>query len=200
MSGYATAASLAMAAVSTAVGVSSSIKQGKQQKAAAEYQSKIAQQNADLAEEQASAQRKSAYDDMISTRQKAAKVVAAQRAASGASGAVVDFGSNLDAQADSMAQGEIDAINTYQKGMDAAYNSEIQAWNSKTQSHAFDVQAQTAGSNATANAISTGVAGIGNMATTWSKWDQAGAFGTKNTTGHVKSASSMIKNVSIFGK
>lgn len=196
MSGYATAASLAMAAVSATVSTVGAIQQGKQQKASAEYQSKIAQHKADLAEEQASAQRKAGYDEMIATRQKAAKAVATQRAAAGASGSVVDFGSNLDVQEDSMAQGELDAINAYSKGIDAGYQSEIQAWNYKSQASAFDTQASQAGSNAAMNALGSAAAGIGNMATTWSKWDRAGAFGTKNTTGNAAGVASVTNKAS----
>ena len=55
-----------------------------------------------------------------------------------ASGAAVDVGSNLDLQADTAAQGEIDALDAYNAGLDSAYNYELQAHNYRQQAAAYD--------------------------------------------------------------
>ena len=168
--GTALAISLASTAASTAVGVYSSIQQGKAQQAQADYQAKVAKQNQDLAEQQVSAERMAGYEAAQAQRQKAAKLIGAQRAAGGASGAVVDFGSNLDLQADTAAQGELDAINAYNKGIDAAYNSEIQAWNYGNQATAYEQSGQAAKRAGYLNAASTALGGIADMGSTWASY------------------------------
>ena len=125
-------------------GVYSSIRQGKAAQSQADYQAKVAKQNQDLAEQQASAERMAGYEEAQATRRRAAQVIGSQRAAAGASGAVVDFGSNLDLQADTAGQAEIDAINAYNKGIDSAYNSQIQAWNYGQQATAYEASGQAA--------------------------------------------------------
>ena len=84
--GAITAISLASTALSTGVGVYSSIQQSKAQQSQEEYQADVARQNQKLAEEQASAQRKEGYDNMVAKRQETAKLIGRQRAAAGASG------------------------------------------------------------------------------------------------------------------
>ncbi len=165
-----TALSLAATALSTGIGVYGSIQQSKAQQAQAEYQSEVAKRNQELAEQQASAQRKSAYDNMIARRQETARLIGKQRAAMGASGAAVDVGSNLDLQEDTAYQGEIDAINEHQKGMDAAYNAEIQAWNYGTQAEAYESQADSAGSNAWMGAAGSALGGIAKGADVWGRY------------------------------
>ena len=102
------------------LGVVSSIQTAKTQSAQAKYQADVARQNQKLADQQAGAQRRQGYENMIAQRQETAKLIGRQRAAAGASGAAVDVGSNLDLQADTAFQGELDAVNAYNKGLDAA--------------------------------------------------------------------------------
>lgn len=161
------AISLAATAASTAVGVYSSIQQGKAAQAQADYQAKVAKQNQDLAEQQASAERMAGFEEAQTVRRKAATLIGSQRAAAGASGAVVDFGSNLDLQADTAGQAEIDAINAYNKGIDSAYNSQIQAWNYGQQATAYEASGQAAKNAGYLNAASSALGGIADMGSTW---------------------------------
>ena len=80
---------------------------------------------------------------MVTQRQETARLIGRQRAAAGASGAVVDVGSNLDLQADTAAQGEIDAINVYNQALDRAYNYDVQAVNYGNQAAAYDASASS---------------------------------------------------------
>ena len=114
-----------------------SYQQAKAQKAQANYQAAVAQKNQELAEDQASAQRREGYENMIKKRQEVAGVIAAQRAAQGASGAQVEQGSFLDLTMDTAEKGEIDALALYQKGLDNSYNSQVQAWNYGQQASAY---------------------------------------------------------------
>ena len=170
MSGYTTAISLTATALGTAMSVVSSVQQGKAQSAQAKYQADVARQNQDLAEQQADAQARQGYENMISQRQETAKLIGRQRAAAGASGATVDVGSNLDLQADTAFQGEIDAVNLYNQGLDAAYNSQIQAWNYGQQADAYDAGADSAKTQGYLNAAGAALGGIADIGTTWGKY------------------------------
>ena len=104
------AISIASTVASTGMGVMSSIQQGKARQAQAEYQADVARQNQQLAEQQASSQRKEGYDNMIAKRQETAKLIGRQRAAAGASGATVDVGSSIWSNAAGTALGGIAQI------------------------------------------------------------------------------------------
>lgn len=146
----------------------------------AEYNAKVAEQNSKLAESQASAEARQGYENMQSMRLKGAKAIGAQRAAAGGSGAVVDIGSNLDLTIDTAQLSEIDAINEYNKGIDQAYNYQIQGWQYRNQANSFRAESQSymnaassTRSSASGSAWSAalgGIASIGNafgQTTTW---------------------------------
>lgn len=159
-----------MSALSALTGVYGSIQSAKQQKEQARYQSAVAQQNAELAEENASAQRRQGYEAMVEQRRKAAKLIGTQRAVAGASGVAVDVGSNLDIQTDTASQGEMDALKLYQQGLDKAYSYDIQATNYSSQSKAYAYSAKQAGSTGLMNAASSAIGGIADMGSTWMKY------------------------------
>ena len=163
-------ASLIATAVSTAIGVASTIQQSQAQAAQMEYQSKVAQRNADLAEQQASAQRMQGFEEMQTERLKTARLIGQQRAQAGASGVAVDSGSFLDVAEDTAARGDIAAINAYNKGIDSGYNSEIQAWNYESQAAGYDYAAGQAQSSGVLSAIGQGIGGIADMGSTWAKF------------------------------
>ena len=172
------AASLAATAISTGIGVYSSIKQGQAQQAQAEaaanqarYQSEVAKRNAEMSEQQASAQRMQGYEAMQAARLKTARLIGQQRAQAGASGVAVDSGSFEDVAEDTASAGEFDAINAYNSSIDKAYNNEIQAWNYESQAAGYDYAANQAGQSSMLNAIGTGIGGIASMGSTWAKFD-----------------------------
>lgn len=63
----ATMLALGATALKTGMGVYSSIQQGKAQSAQARYQADVARQNQDLAEQQAGAERREGYENMITS-------------------------------------------------------------------------------------------------------------------------------------
>ena len=211
---------IAATAISTGVGIYSSIQQGQQQAAAAkaqarmnqqqalaqqqqaeaaqrqaDYQKQIAERNAQMAEDQASAERQQGYENAQAERLKTARLIGQQRAQAGASGALVDAGSFEDVAEDTAAAGEFDALNSYNAGIDKAYNSEIQAWNYRStgtgygmqgdaygmQANAYHQQADAYASQASAadsyrsastlSAIGQGIGGIASMGSTWAKFN-----------------------------
>lgn len=159
-----------MSALSGLMGVYGSIQSAKQQKEQGRYQSEVARQNAELAEENASAQRRQGYEAMVDQRRKAAHLIGQQRAVAGASGVAVDVGSNLDIQADTAAQGEMDALKMYQQGLDKAYSYDIQGANYASQSKAYAYSANQARSTGLMNAASSAISGIADMGSTWLKY------------------------------
>lgn len=170
MSDPITALTLATTVLSTGIGVVGSIRQARAQSEQMEYQADVARQNQQLAEQQASAERRQDYENMVTQRQETAKLIGRQRAAAGASGAVVDVGSNLDLQADTAAQGEIDAINTYNQALDRAYNYDVQAVNYGNQAAAYDASASSTKKAGYINAFGTAIGGIATMGSTWAKF------------------------------
>lgn len=179
-----TAATLATTALSTGVGVysaiSSSQAQQRQLEAQAEqsrYQAEIANQNSKLAEQETSAKRREGYENMIAKRQETAKLIGKQRAALGASGAALDIGSTLDMVADTAEQGEIDAINAYNRGIDESYRTQIQAWNYGQQAagnlaaaDSHDSAASAASGQGIKNAAQSALGGIASMGSTWGNY------------------------------
>lgn len=145
---------------SAGLGAYSSIRQSRAQARQAEAQADIARQNQELAQDQASAQRREGYENMTRKRQEVAGIVARQRAMGGASGAQVDTGGLLDLNLDSREQGEMDALNLYQQGLDQAWNSEMQAWNYGNQASAYSAQASSARKAGLWDAGSTLIGGI----------------------------------------
>lgn len=131
--------------------------QARQQAEVARANQKIALQNQQLAEEQARAEARQGYEDKIRTRQQTAMIIGQQRAAAGASGAQVDTGGTLDWTLETAEKGEVDAINAFQKGLDAAYNRKVEAWNYANQ--AGQLGAQAAAYSSQANSISPWLAG-----------------------------------------
>ncbi len=164
----ASALTLGATALSAGMGVYSSIRQGKAQAAQLRYQADAARQNQELAEQRAGAERRQGYETMIARRQETARLIGRQRAAAGASGAVVDVGSNLDLQADTAARGEIDAISAYNQGMDAGYNDELQARDDGRRAAAYDAGAGAAQRAGSLNAMSSALGGIAELGSTWS--------------------------------
>lgn len=174
-------ASLIMSAIGTAIGVAGSIQQSQVQAAQMEYQGEVARRNAKLAEQQASAQRMQGYEAMATERLKTAKLIGQQRAQAGASGVSLDSGSILDVAEDTAATGEMQAINTYNQGIDSGYNSEIQAWNYESQAAGYDSAAGQARSSGLMSAIGQGIGGIADMGSTWAKFSNPEPTGKGKT-------------------
>ncbi len=154
IAGVTAAASLA----GTAMSISAQQRQAQQQKDAAEYQAKIAQQNQEMAQEQAASVKRQGYDDAQRQRLKAAGIIGTQRAIAGASGITVDTGSNLDLQLDTVEKGELDALAIHQQSLDKSHNIQIQGWNSGQQAQAYAWQADNI--DPTAGMIGTALGGI----------------------------------------
>lgn len=154
IAGVTAAASLA----GTGMSMQAQQKQAQQQKASAEYQAKIAEQNQELAQEQAASVKRQGYDDAQRQRLKAAGIIGTQRAIAGASGVTVDTGSNLDLTMETAEKGELDALAIQQQSLDKAHNLQIQGWNSGQQAQAYAWQADSI--DPTAGMVGTALGGL----------------------------------------
>lgn len=182
------ATATAITLVSTAIATSASIygsiqsakaqqKQLNAQKEQAQYQAEIDRQNKQLAEQEASAQRRAGYENMTAKRLETARQIGRQRAIMGANGATLDEGSNLETIADTAASGELDAINIYNQGVDSSYRKQLEAWNYGQRAAGEEANASAYGSAANAapgqgymNAAIAGLSGIASMGSTWANY------------------------------
>lgn len=183
-------ASMVSLAVGTMTGLAGTLMQSKQaagqakaQQAQANYQSRIAEKNAELARQQEGAQLRQAYENSLQIKRKAASVIGSQRAASGASGLATDYGSLLDVQEESAMNAARDAAAVYNRGVDQAYNTELQAWGYDQQTQGYSLLSDSYGSQAraarTAGLINAGsdlIGGIAKAGTTY--WDLRAKYPT----------------------
>ena len=198
--------SLGLMATSLVVGAVGSIYQNQAVKAQANAQAQqaqanadIANQNAKLAEDEARLARREGYENKLKKRQEVAGLIGSRRAAQGASGALVDSGSFMDLELDSVDKGEADALKMEQQGYDTAYQKELEAYNYRNQ--AGQLQQQAADYRASANdKWGTGLTILGSVAQAGSNW--YGKWGAeKSLTDSAKTVSSAVpKDKTLIGQ
>lgn len=195
--------SLGLMATSLVVGAVGSVYQNSVASAQARAQSQQAQANADianknakLAEEEARQSRREGYENKLKKRQEVAGIIGAQRAAQGASGALVDAGSFMDTTLDTIDKGESDALKMEQQGYDAAYQKELEAYNYRNQ--AGQLQQQAADYRASANdKWGTGLTILGSVAQAGSNWYGKDSIANSFTN---KATSVVPKNKTLIGQ
>lgn len=126
----AAAAPIIIMALGTAVGVAGSIQAGKAQKAQADYNAKVAENDA------IAAKQKAEYDASIH-REKVAKLLSTQKALYGKSGVQSSSGSPLLVQNDTVTEGELDA-------QAILYGGDIEAGRSKSAASLYRMQGKQA--------------------------------------------------------
>ena len=109
-----------VAAAGAATSAVGSYAAGRTRKAAEEYNAKVNENNAVMANMQAAAEAQK-------VREKGRRIIGAQRAALSAAGVDVNAGSSMDVQYDSSVQNELDALTTLYKGKVSSNNSLAQA-------------------------------------------------------------------------
>ena len=178
--------SIVATAVSTTMGVVSSVQQGTAQQAQYNYQAEVARNNAKIAQANADQQRQEGIEESRLQRIKTLQAIGKQQTAMAANGIDISSGTALDIIEDTSAMGELDALTT-------RYNSETQAIAYEQQANNFTNQANLdvfAGENAyrsgVTNAISTGVNGLGNAASVAGKWYSGNSIGNNRKTSGTK--------------
>lgn len=123
----------------TLVSAYGQMQQAKAANAQAEYQSKVAANNAATAEMEAQYAEQQGQRNAEAQRRKTAVMVGAQRARMGASGAVVDTGSFLDLTLDTVKSGELDAMALLNEGKMEAWRARVQGTNYRAQGKLYSM-------------------------------------------------------------
>jgi len=156
---YASVALSAAAAVTSSVAASNQAKAQQQQ---AEYQSAVANINADTLSREAVNIEALGANEIADIRRRGGVIKGQQTAAFGSAGVDVGQGSPLDVFADTTDLQEQDVV-TAQYGVDtSAYNKRVQATNAANQGSLFGLQAASYNPGATlAGGLLTGAASVG---------------------------------------
>lgn len=180
---YALCASAALSVVSAAVGITSAVVQGKQQKAIANYQNQVNQQNAKASREAAQAK--------IENQRRAAKFTyGTQLARLGGMGALAE-GSPLDIMGQTAGQYEYDNMVT-------EYEGEVQAIQFQQQAALNKYEAQVAEYNIGLNVANHAIKGMSGVAN--SILGATGGLSSGSVTGTTPQATGYSGTLPTLGK
>lgn len=157
------------------VGTVSSIQQGKATQAQYDYQAKVAQNNAKIAEENARRTRQQGIEEERLQRIKTQRNVASQMSSMASNGIDVTQGTAVDVLADTSAMGELDALQTRYNYEAKAQGYDVEAGNFKNQSNLDMLAGRNAYSAGIMGGISEGLAGIGKTADVATRWLPSGS-------------------------
>lgn len=173
-------ASVVATAVSTTMGVVSSVQSGKAQKAQYEYQAAVDRKNAEIAQSNADMKRQEGIEEARTQRIKTLQAVGSQQAAMAANGFDATSGTNLDIIEDTSAQGELDALTKQYNKETEALSYETTANNYSNQANLDSMAGQNAYKTGMLNAVGTGFKGLGQMASSVSsQWYSGNSVGKK---------------------
>lgn len=164
---------------STALGTVSSVRQGKQQQAMYNYQAKVAEENAKIANKNAANERQTGIEEARLQRMKTLQAVGSQQAAMAANGMDVTQGTSLDIIEDTAAMGELDALQIQTNYERKALAYEQQGLNFSNESRMDVIAGKNAYKTGMINAAQTGLNGVSKLTNVSSKWV---SFGSNTTT------------------
>ncbi len=164
------------------VGGVSSYQQGKAQQAQYNYQAKVNEENAKIAQENANVQRQQGIEEARLQRIKAASTIGSQKTAMAANGVDVTQGTAVDVIADTAAMGELDALQTQYNYEMKARGYEAQAGNFQNQANLDVISGKNAYTAGKIGAVQHGLAGLQQTADVASQWFGfgSGSTSTKN--------------------
>ena len=164
-------AAIAAMAVGTVTGIATGVvggvsayQQGKAQQAQYNYQAKVNEENAKIAQENANVQRQQGIEEARLQRIKAASTIGAQKTAMAANGVDVTQGTAVDVISDTAAMGELDALQTQYNYEMKARGYEAQAGNFQNQANLDVISGKNAYQAGKLNALSSGVKGLSDAA------------------------------------
>lgn len=169
---------------STAVSVTSAVQTGKAQEAQADYERQVAEQNAKIAQKEATEERQAGIEAARTERIKALQEQGRQKAAFAANGMEIAEGSALDTIEDTAMIGELNALNAEYNHEQRAINYEQQAYNFNNEANLQSLKGENARTAGTLNAISSLSKGLSSVAGTVSDTWGGGfgsSFGKKNS-------------------
>lgn len=152
------------------IGGISSYQQGKQQQAMYNYQAKVAEENAKIANKNAATERQTGIEEARLQRMKTLQAVGSQQAAMAANGMDVTQGTSLDIIEDTAAMGELDALQIQTNYERKAQSYEAQANNFNNQASMDVIAGKNAYTAGQIKAVQTGLNGVSKTAGVASKW------------------------------
>ena len=161
----------------TALGTVSSIQQGKQQQAMYNYQAKVAEQNAQIAQKNANTERQTGIEEARLQRMKTLQAVGAQQTAMAANGMDVTQGTSLDIIEDTAAMGELDALQIQTNHERKALAYEQQVSNFSNEANMDRIAGKNAYRAGMTNAVATGLNGVSKLVGVSDKWLGFGSGG-----------------------
>lgn len=153
---------LVMGALSAGLGAMGQMQQANAQAQAAEYQAKVQDNNAQLAEFKARDAIVRGNQEQKKQREYTAQVAGRQRVAMAANNIDVGYGSALDAAVDTAMLGDLDALTIRSNSYREAYDNKIAATNERAGAGLSRMEAQNARAGGMLAAVGTLVGGIGN--------------------------------------
>ncbi len=191
-------ASVVATAVSTTMGVVSSVQSGKAQKAQYEYQAAVDRKNAEIAQSNADMKRQEGIEEARTQRIKTLQAVGSQQAAMAANGFDVSSGTNLDIIEDTSAQGELDALTKQYNKETEALAYENSANNYSNQANLDVMAGQNAYKSGLLDAVGTGFSGLGKISSTVAdKWYSGNSIGKTGSFKTGKTVSGGVKGDNI---
>ena len=148
----------------------SSYQQGKQQQAMYNYQAKVAEENAKIANKNAATERQTGIEEARLQRMKTLQAVGSQQAAMAANGMDVTQGTSLDIIEDTAAMGELDALQIQTNYERKAQSYEAQANNFNNQASMDVIAGKNAYTAGQIKAVQTGLNGVSKTVGVASKW------------------------------
>lgn len=166
----------------TAVSVTSAVQSANAQKAQYEYQSKIAQKNANIAQANADQKRQEGIEEARMQRIKSLQNVGSQQAAMAANGIDVSSGTALDIAEDTAAMGELEALTTRYNYESQALAYEQQAENYNNQSTLDSIAATNAYKSGVYSALGSTAKGLGSLSSVADKWYSSSSSGLSGSS------------------
>lgn len=160
---------MAASVASAGVGAVGAIQQGNAAAASANYQAKVNQNNAILAERNAEDARKRADVGVEDHRRQVAALKGRQTALMAANGLDVTSGSPLAILADTAQMGELDAVTIRNNGEREALGYESQGMNFRAESQLNRMNAKSSKQAGMIGAAGAVVSGVGQVADKWYK-------------------------------
>ena len=152
------------------IGGISSYQQGKQQQAMYNYQAKVAEENAKIANKNAATERQTGIEEARLQRMKTLQAVGNQQTAMAANGMDVTQGTSLDIIEDTAAMGELDALQIQTNYERKAQSYEAQANNFNNQASMDVIAGKNAYTAGQIKAVQTGLNGVSKTVGVASKW------------------------------
>ena len=152
------------------IGGISSYQQGKKKQAMYNYQAKVAEENAKIANKNAATERQTGIEEARLQRMKTLQAVGSQQAAMAANGMDVTQGTSLDIIEDTAAMGELDALQIQTNYERKAQSYEAQANNFNNQASMDVIAGKNAYTAGQIKTVQTGLNGVSKTVGVASKW------------------------------